>query len=223
MNLSKFRKRLKIGTVALWIILGILIIVMIALVFGEVFSSHDLWIPPIPIGVLLILAIAATVLDLKSESNIKMGLIGLWTLFSITFVVFAALIFGNIFEPSEYWIPMIPVGTLLVLALIPTLLEYASGGIRFCPKCGKRLQKKWEFCQECGSKILVTCPSCGKKIKGNPKYCHKCGVNLAHVKIVQTFRKQSKYKAEGQIKICNNCNTPIDTEAKFCVLCGANQ
>jgi hypothetical protein len=223
MNLSETRKTLRIGTIALWIIFGITTITMIALIIGEVFPSNDIWIPIIPIGILLILAGAATVLDIKTESNIKLGIVALWTFFLIILIVFTALILGRVFTPSEYWIPMIPIGIFFVLAIIPTILEYSSGDVRFCSKCGKRIQKKWEFCQDCGNRILISCPSCGKKIKGNPKYCHRCGLNLEEIEIVQTPRTLQKYKKIDGINICNNCGTPIETEAKFCGLCGAVQ
>jgi hypothetical protein len=118
---------------------------------------------------------------------------------------------------------MIPVGIFFILAIVPTVLEFTSGDVRFCSKCGKRVQKKWEYRQNCGSRILISCPFCGKKIKGMPKFCHECGLNLEKIENVQTPRASHKCKKISNINICNNCGTPIETEAKFCILCGAAQ
>ena len=220
---NEIRKKLSIGSIGLWIIVGVTTIVMIALILGDVFSTDDIWIPIIPIGTLLILATATTIVDIRSESKIKMGIVGIWTIFGLTLIVFSALMVGRVFQPSEYWIPMIPIGSILFLSIIPTILEYTAGDVRFCPKCGVRFNKKWDFCQECGTRILINCPSCGTKIKGNPKYCFKCGINLSETEIIQTPSTRLKFKTEGYTKLCKQCEAPASDEAKYCVLCGASQ
>jgi hypothetical protein len=221
MSLNENKKKISIGTVGLWAIFFITSIVMVALILGKVFSYEEYWIPPIPIGTLFIIAVMATVVDFRTEKRVKIGIIGAWTIFLITVVVFAALIFGNIFLPNDYWIPMIAIGTLFVLAIIPTILEYGSGEIRFCPKCGKGFGKKSEFCQECGTRVLMACPSCGTKVKGNPKFCHKCGTDLSEAKIDQIFRPPTKLKIKNQANFCPHCGGPSNPEAKFCGYCGA--
>jgi hypothetical protein len=223
MNWNEIRKKLSVGTIALWIIFGITTIVMIALMLGNIFPPYDYWIPPIPIGTLLVIAIAATIVDFKSKRRIKVGLVGIWAIFGITLIVFAALMLGNVFQLNEYWIPMIPVGSLFILAIIPTILEYTTGEVRYCPKCGKILERKGDFCHECGTRILITCPSCGMKIKGNPKFCVKCGTNISEFEHVQIPSPQIKFKAEGYTKLCKQCGGPAKPDAKFCVFCGAPQ
>ncbi|MFX0002067.1 MAG: zinc ribbon domain-containing protein [Candidatus Hodarchaeota archaeon] len=221
MSLNDIKKKLNIGTIGLWVIFSIVTIVMVALVIGDVFRPNDYWIPIIPIGVLLILAIMATLVDFRSERKIKVGIIGAWTIFLITVVVFAALIYGQVFTPEEYWIPAIPIGTLFVLALVPTILEYISGEIRYCHKCGKRFEKKWEFCQNCGARVLTGCPTCGTKVRGNPKFCYKCGTNLSEAKIAQIYRPPVKPKIRNQANFCHECGSLANPEAKFCGYCGA--
>ena len=223
MSLNEIKKKFSVGTIGLWAIFFITTIVMAALIIGEVFMSYDYWIPMIPIGVLLVLAVMATAVDLRTEKRVKVGIIGAWTIFLITATVMAALILGEVFSPSEYWIPMIPIGTLFILAIIPTILEYISGEVRFCPKCGKKFEKKWEFCQECGARVLMACPSCGMKVKGNPIFCHKCGTNLSEVEIEQIFRPPTKPKVQNQANFCHQCGGPANPEAKFCGFCGAPQ
>ena len=221
MSLNSIKKKVSMGTIALWAIFSITTIVMIALLIGNVFDSHDFWIPIIPIGVLLILASMATIVDYRAEKRIKVGIIGAWTIFLITTVVFVALIYGKVFTPNEFWIPAIPIGTLFFLAIIPTILEYIAGEVKFCPKCGKKFEKKWEFCQECGARVLMACPSCGIKIKGNPKFCHKCGINLSEAEIDRIFRPPTKPKVENQVNFCHQCGSIANPTAKFCGYCGA--
>lgn len=223
MALNEIKKIRRKVTIALWVIFGITTIVMIALVLGEVFRSYDLWIPIIPVGVLLVLAIATTIVDFNSKGKINVGILGIWTVFWINLIVMATLIIGRIFEPYEYWIPMIPVGSLFILAVIPTILKYIVEEVKFCPKCGKKFEKKWDFCQECGTRKLMKCPFCGVKIKGNPKYCAKCGINLSEIEVIQTSSPHLKFKAEGYTNLCKQCGAPAKPEAKYCVFCGASQ
>lgn len=223
MSINEIKKKISIGTVGLWVIFAIVTIVMVALVIGNVFGSYDYWIPIMPIGILLILAIMATLVDFRNERKIKVGIIGAWTIFLITVVVFTALIYGQVFTPEDYWIPAIPIGTLFVFALIPTILEYISGEVRYCHKCGKRFEKKWEFCQECGARVLTGCPSCGTKVRGNPKFCYKCGTNLSEAKIAQIYRTPVKPKIKNQANFCHECGSITNPEARFCGICGAAQ
>ncbi|MFX1426939.1 MAG: zinc ribbon domain-containing protein [Promethearchaeota archaeon] len=223
MSVDEIKKKLRVGTIGLWVIFCITTIVMVALVVGNVFSTDDIWIPIIPIGTLLVFAVMTTIVDFRTERRIKVGIIGIWAIFLITTVVFAALIYGEVFTPTEYWIPIIPLGSLFVLALIPTILEYVSGEVRYCHKCGKRFERKWEFCQECGARVLTGCPSCGTKVRGNPKFCYKCGTNLSEAKIVQIYRPSLKPKIKNQANFCHECGSLANLEAKFCGICGAAQ
>ena len=222
MSLDVIKKKVSMGTIGVWVLFFITTLVMILLLFGEIFSSEDFWIPLIPIGVLLILAITATVVDLVAERRNKVGVIGIWTIFALTTVVMIALIIG-VFEPDEIWIPIIPIGSVFILAVVATIFDYLSGEVRFCPKCGKVFEKKWDFCQECGMRVLMTCPSCGIKVKGNPKFCHKCGTNLSEVEFVQVTKAPSKYIVEEQAQFCHHCGGPSNPEAKYCGFCGTQQ
>lgn len=222
MSWIEFKKKLSMGTIGLWVVFVLTTFVMILLLIAEIFPSYDFWIPVIPIGVLIVLAIMATVVDLTSERRHKVGIAGIWTIFALTTVVMIALIIG-VFEPDEYWIPIIPIGAVLVLAAAVSVLEYTLGEVRFCPKCGKVFEKKWDFCQECGLRVLMTCPSCGIKVKGNPKFCHKCGTNLSEVEFVQVTKAPPKYRVEEQAQFCNHCGGPSNPEAKYCGFCGTQK
>jgi hypothetical protein len=221
MKPNDLNRKIRLGTIGLWTIFAIVTIVMIALVYGQVFMPYDYWIPIIPIGVLLILSIMVTIVDFRSEQRIKMRILGAWTIFFITAVVMVALIYGGIFTPEEYWIPAIPIGTLAVLALIATIMEYLRGEIRYCYKCGKKFDKKWDYCQECGARVLMACPTCGMKVKGNPKFCYKCGTDLSEIKVAPVYRPPAKPKIDNDANFCRECGSIANPEAKYCGYCGA--
>ncbi|MFX1364187.1 MAG: zinc ribbon domain-containing protein [Promethearchaeota archaeon] len=220
---KELKRKLSIGTIGLWVIFGIVSIVMAALVIGDVFTTDEIWIPIIPIGVVLVIAITASIIDFNSENKKRIGIIGIWAIFWITVIVMAALIVGEVFTIDEIWIPIIPVGTLFILSIVPTILEYGAGEVKYCPKCGRKFEKNRDYCQECGTSILMKCPSCGVKVKGNPKYCVKCGTNLSEVEVIHGSSTHVKFSVEGYTNTCEQCGAPAKPEAKYCVFCGALQ
>ncbi|UCD00888.1 MAG: zinc-ribbon domain-containing protein [Promethearchaeota archaeon] len=217
---NEIKKKISMGTIGLWVLFIITTFVMIILAAG-VFYSFEFWMP-IPIGVVLIFAIIGTIIDFYSKRKVRFGMIGFWTLFAITTLVMFILQIA-VFPPYEYWIPLIPIGSTLILAIFFTILEYTANEVKFCSKCGKQIDGKWEFCQECGTRVLIICPSCGTKVKGNPKFCHICGINLSEIKLIQTSRTHVKYKVEGHNNFCQQCGAPSESGAKYCVYCGTPQ
>ncbi len=220
---NEMKRKYKKVSILLWAALFITTIVMAALILGNVFTTDEIWIPLIPVGVLIIIAIAATIINFSSYSRKRMSVVGIWAVVFITAIVMAALIIGDIFSPEEYWIPSIPIGCLSVLAIVLTILEFTTGEVKYCPKCGRLFEKKWDFCQECGTRIIMKCPNCDEKIKGNPKYCVKCGINLSEVDVLHGSATNIKFNIEGYTNTCENCGAPAKPEAKYCVFCGAAQ
>lgn len=51
---------------------------------------------------------------------------------------------------------------------------------RKCPSCGYICSNDSEYCNQCGTKILVKiyCSNCGVKLEANAKFCHKCGQEI---------------------------------------------
>lgn len=220
MSWNEIKKKISMGTIGLWALFIITTFVMIILAEG-VFYGFQFWMP-IPIGTVLIFAIIGTIIDFSSKRKVKFGMIGFWTIFAITTLVMLILQVA-VFPPYDYWIPLIPIGSTLILAIFFTILEYAAKEVKFCSKCGKQIEGKWEFCQECGTRVLMICPSCGIKVKGNPKFCHSCGTNLSEFEVVQTSRTHAKYKVEGHTNFCQQCGAPAEPGAKYCVFRGTPQ
>jgi hypothetical protein len=221
MNRAEIKKKLSIGTIGLWvffIITGVSILVLAL----SVFDNFEFWMP-IPITIVFIFAIIGTVLDIKGKRETKFGIIGVWAVFAIVAIVMLILLIGNVFVPSDYWIPPIPIGSTFIVALLFTIADYTTTDISYCTKCGKKIGKKWEFCQECGMRVLIVCPSCNTKVKGNPKFCHKCGVNLTEIEITEVTPVHTKYKVGDVSHFCQHCGSTINPEAKYCVYCGIAQ
>ncbi len=75
-----------------------------------------------------------------------------------------------------------------------------------CPKCGKPVQKKWEACPYCKSKLSSepTCPQCGEAVKDEWKSCPFCTADL-----------------RGD-PVCPNCGELTEPDWKGCAYCGAD-
>ena len=52
-----------------------------------------------------------------------------------------------------------------------------------CPKCQSDNRKGVKFCEKCGTKLELKCPSCTKKIPLGTKFCGECGHQLKEKKI----------------------------------------
>jgi hypothetical protein len=83
---------------------------------------QDFWIP-IPLIIILTYAIAALITNFIIKRPLKMRIFGLWTLFLlVTFVMLILQV--EVFEQNEFWIPLIPIGTFLAIAIIGTVIDY---------------------------------------------------------------------------------------------------
>ena len=74
---------------------------------------------------------------------------------------------------------------------------------KICSSCGFEVDDKFNFCPNCGSKIIYNepqsekykfCPKCGSKIKEDTKICPNCEVNLDG-RIKKIVNKYSKKKS----------------------------
>ncbi|MGI9263684.1 MAG: zinc-ribbon domain-containing protein, partial [Gammaproteobacteria bacterium] len=44
-----------------------------------------------------------------------------------------------------------------------------------CPSCNNDNRDTAKFCEECGSRVVVTCGSCGTELTPSAKFCGECG------------------------------------------------
>jgi predicted amidophosphoribosyltransferase len=56
-----------------------------------------------------------------------------------------------------------------------------------CAKCQSENREGAKFCQECGSKLLLTCPACGQPLQPSAKFCNECGKKLRGPAEAQTI------------------------------------
>ena len=47
-----------------------------------------------------------------------------------------------------------------------------------CPKCRFENRGDVNFCEECGTKMVLVCPGCGSIIHSGSKFCGECGHEL---------------------------------------------
>ena len=48
----------------------------------------------------------------------------------------------------------------------------------FCSDCGAPNAKSVKFCTKCGTRLQFACPSCGQLVRVGSKFCTKCGTKL---------------------------------------------
>ncbi len=78
---------------------------------------------PIPLGVILVYALAALIAYIIIRRPLKTRVLGLWTLFlAITFTMVILEIL--VFSPSYYWISWISISIILIAAIFITILDY---------------------------------------------------------------------------------------------------
>ncbi|NVM35185.1 MAG: acyltransferase family protein [Candidatus Lokiarchaeota archaeon] len=100
-----------------------LFIVFVSLLFltfwGQVF-----WVP-IPLLIILIYAIAALLTNFIIKKPLKTNSLSLWTGFLLmTFIMMVLQM--SVLQPNEAWITLIPIGIVLTLAVVGTILDYMN-------------------------------------------------------------------------------------------------
>ena len=52
-----------------------------------------------------------------------------------------------------------------------------------CPKCGQVNDQDAQFCENCGSILVLACVQCGSPNKPGAKFCKKCGTSISEERI----------------------------------------
>ena len=47
-----------------------------------------------------------------------------------------------------------------------------------CASCNFENEPDAQFCEECGSKLVLACPGCGREVRPTAKFCNQCGTSL---------------------------------------------
>ena len=78
-----------------------------------------------------------------------------------------------------------------------------------CPSCKKEIRDELKFCNKCGAKIesvepvsektasesKVICPSCGKELKPGQKFCNGCGTKIEATNTAEPPKLSSQAKS----------------------------
>ncbi|MNW01033.1 50S ribosomal protein L40e [compost metagenome] len=67
---------------------------------------------------------------------------------------------------------------------------------------------------------LRKCENCGEIIPLNSEYCSNCGDKQKTVKLKDEKKENTNRKDEQVEKVCPQCGTLNDADAKFCGKCG---
>ena len=75
-----------------------------------------------------------------------------------------------------------------------------------CPGCGKQVPPG-KFCPECGKPLQKSCPNCGKPVPAGAKFCPSCGQNLAGASCPECGAQ-----VEAGAKFCPECGNNLSGE-----------
>ncbi|MBA7636494.1 hypothetical protein ES703_44114 [subsurface metagenome] len=100
-----------------------LFIIYVSLLFLT-FWGQVLWVP-ITLLIILIYAIIALITNFIIKKPLKIRKLSLWTVFLLmTFIMMVLQV--SVLQPNEAWITFIPIGIILTLAVVGTILDYMN-------------------------------------------------------------------------------------------------
>ena len=92
--------------------------------FLFIFWIQGFWLP-IPLLIIIAYSIIALITHFIIKRPLKTKILSLWT--SMLLITFIMLILQvEVFQPSDFWIPLIPIGIFLSFAITGTILAYNS-------------------------------------------------------------------------------------------------
>ncbi len=92
-----------------------------------------------------------------------------------------------------------------------------------CPNCEAELEENIKFCTKCGTKIEhvqsisqendseINCPSCSAKLPAETKFCVECGTKI---------EKLNSHEDLNQEIVCPECSAENPAGMRFCTDCG---
>lgn len=92
-----------------------------------------------------------------------------------------------------------------------------------CPNCEAELEENIKFCTKCGTKIEhvqsipqennseINCPNCSAKLPAETKFCMECGTKIEML---------NSHKDLNQEIVCPKCSAENPAGMKFCTSCG---
>lgn len=92
-----------------------------------------------------------------------------------------------------------------------------------CPNCEVELEENLKFCVKCGTKIEdiqeisqennheISCPNCSAQLPANTRFCMDCGTKIESLNV---------YNDSNHEIICPKCSAELPAGTKFCSECG---
>lgn len=91
--------------------------------------------------------------------------------------------------------------------ICPSCKKEIRDGLKFCNKCGAKIESAEPVSEKTESESKVICPNCGKELKPGQKFCNGCGAKLeAEVKETKVEAKKEEKKTEAPKTSSTNSN-----------------
>lgn len=75
---------------------------------------------------------------------------------------------------------------LFIAAIVPLLAVITALAVRrrregprlLCPACGGAVERDFNACPACGTRLRLSCPACGESVRALWRACPHCGTHL---------------------------------------------
>ncbi|MFQ5550957.1 MAG: adenylate/guanylate cyclase domain-containing protein, partial [Gemmatimonadales bacterium] len=90
-----------------------------------------------------------------------------------------------------------------------------------CPKCQFENREGVRFCEKCGTKLELTCPSCGALVPPDRNFCGECGASLSPVATAQNVTSAATDQVSPDTTLLEREAERRQLTVMFCDLVGS--
>lgn len=91
--------------------------------------------------------------------------------------------------------------------ICPSCKKEIRDGLKFCNKCGAKIESAEPVSEKTESESKVICPNCGKELKPGQKFCNGCGTKIEATNSAEPPKTSSQTKSP---KISENTQPPVN-------------
>ena len=91
--------------------------------------------------------------------------------------------------------------------ICPSCKKEIRDGLKFCNKCGAKIESAEPVSEKTESESKVICPNCGKELKPGQKFCNGCGTKIEATNSAEPTNTSSQTKSPQKTE---NTQPPVN-------------